>query len=408
MDELEDRVRRTLQHPSTSADATEILAEVHRRARLRRRRRAAVGVAATVTVLAGSVLLVPGAGPSGSPDVAASTTPTPMPTSRTDPPDGRPSMLLLGTTGFDAAPGGSLWRVRSTTCDGWACAELLRSSGDGQGVETVGRIEFDDQAEADLYELPPVELVRVGEGEQDLWAFGQQLWSSHDGGASWDRQRLSGDNPRGRVLVEPVGDSVFALQDGGPVRVWRSSSSADIWSSVPLPGGVEYAEQMTALGDTLVVTAYLDDRRVLLLNDGGDTWRQGEPPCQGEAGPVRTSGTVLTMPCPAEGNAFDRGARVVVWRSADGETWTPFAGVRHSSFLDDVFPVDDATVFAVTGEGGLLVTSDGQERVDLPLGKDDTSLSGRFVSPERGYLLVTSPARLLGTEDGGRTWTRVD
>ncbi len=415
MDELEDRVRRALQHPSMSADATDILADVHRGARNRRRRRVAIGVAATVAVLAGSVLLVPGAGPSGSPDVAASTTPTPtksptdQPTSRTDPPDGRPSMLPLGTTGFDAAPSGSLWRVRSTTCDEQACAEILRSSGDGQDEETAGLIEFDDEAEADLYELPPVELIRVGEGEQDLWAFGQQLWSSHDGGASWDRQRLSGDNPLGRVQVEPVGDSVFALQDGGPVRVWRSSASADDWTSVPLPGGVEYADHMTTIGDTLVVTAYLDDRRVLLLNDGGDTWRQGEPPCQGESGPVRTSGTVLTVPCPAEGNTFDRGAQVIVWRSADGETWTPFAGVRHSSYLDDVFPVDGATVFAVAGDAAACSSRpSGQEQVGLPLGKDDSSLFGRFVSPERGYLLITSPHQLLGTEDGGHTWTRVD
>jgi photosystem II stability/assembly factor-like uncharacterized protein len=371
------------------------------------------GAAAVVVALTGTALAVAGTGPSGSPDIAAGTTPTPAtspadePTARTDPPTGRPSMLPVGTTGFDATPGGSLWRVSATTCGDWACAEIIRSAGDGLGAETVGLIEFDDEAEADLYELPPVELVRVGEDERDLWAFGQQLWSSHDGGATWDRQKLSGDNRLGRVLVEPVGDDVYALQDGGPVRLWRSPASTDDWTVVPLPGGVEYADHLTSIGDTLVVTAYLDDRRVLLLNDGGDTWRQGQAPCQGEAGPVRTSGTILTMPCPAEGITFDRGAQVIVWRSPDGETWTPFAGVRHSSYLDDVFPVDDTTVFAVTGDGGLLVTADGQEQVDLPTGKDDSSLFGRFVTPERGYLL-TSPQQLLGTEDGGHTWTRLD
>ena len=63
----------------------------------------------------------------------------------------------------------------------------------------------------------------------------------------------------------------------------------------------------------------------------------------------------------------------------------------------------------MTGEGGLIVTETGQEQVDLPLGKDDDSaLSGRFVDADRGYLLVASPRRLLATDDGGRTWPRVE
>jgi photosystem II stability/assembly factor-like uncharacterized protein len=97
-----------------------------------------------------------------------------------------------------------------------------------------------------------------------------------------------------------------------------------------------------------------------------------------------------------------------VRRSWDGETWKPFAGVTHSSYVDDVVPIDDDSVFVVTGGGGLVVTETGQEHVALPLGKDGTSLHGEFVDAEHGYLLVTMPPRLLTTDDGGRTWSQFE
>jgi len=57
MDEFEDRVRRTLQHPSMSADATEVLADVHRGVRNRQQRRLAVGAAGLLAVLTATGVL---------------------------------------------------------------------------------------------------------------------------------------------------------------------------------------------------------------------------------------------------------------------------------------------------------------------------------------------------------------
>ena len=71
MDELEDRVRRGLQHPSMSAEATEILADVHRGVRNRQQRRLAVGAAGVLAVLTASgVLTGTTTGPDRSADVA--------------------------------------------------------------------------------------------------------------------------------------------------------------------------------------------------------------------------------------------------------------------------------------------------------------------------------------------------
>ena len=85
MDELEDRVRRALQHPSTSAAATEILADVHRGVRNRQQRRLAVGAAALLAALTATGLLAapstgPSTGPSDVPDRPSGSTSAPTST----------------------------------------------------------------------------------------------------------------------------------------------------------------------------------------------------------------------------------------------------------------------------------------------------------------------------------------
>ncbi len=416
MDELEDRVRRALQHPSMSAEATEVLADVHRGVHNRQQRRLAVGAAGVLAVLtATGVLTGTSTGPDGSNDMATSPTSSPSETSATTRPATPDAESLTGTTGFDVATSGVFW-LSTSTCGEQPCSVLHRAEPGGR-AEVVHTFAFDTPASANRDELPPVESVRVSDDGRDLWVYpgwnsglsgeGSQLWTSHDGGVQWERQDLGG-NPEDRLEVAPVGDQVFALQSL-PSRVWRSPAGSDVWVPVPLPEGYGYADQLTSLGNSVVVSAMKDDRRmVLTLTTSGGSWhwREVEAPCQGEVGAIRGTGTALLAPCPGDGKFDD--AQVVVWRSADGVTWKPFAGVNHSSYVDNVFPIDDDSVFVVTGEGGLIVTETGQEQVELPLGKNGGSLYGTFTDAERGYLLVTSPSALLATEDGGHTWHRFE
>ncbi len=414
MDELENRLRRGLQHPSMSAEATEILADVHRGVRNRQQRRLAVGAAGVLAVLtATGVLTGTSTGPDRSRDIANGPTASPSATSATTRPATPDAESLTGTAGFDVATSGVFW-LSTSTCGEQPCSVLHRAE-PGGGAEVVHTFAFDTPASANRDELPPVESVRVSDDGRDLWVYpgwnsglsgdGGQLWTSHDGGVQWARQDLGG-NPKDRLEVEPVGDQVFALQSF-PSRVWRSPAGSDDWVPVSLPDGYGYADQLTSLGNSVVVSAMKDDRRmVLTLNASGGSWHAAEYPCQGEVGALRGTGTVLMAPCPGDGSFAD--APLVVWRSWDGEMWKPFAGVNHSSYVDNVFPIDDDSVFVVTGDGGLIVTETGQEQVDLPLGKNDGSLQGRVrPTPHRGYLLVTSPPRLLTTDDGGQTWTLV-
>jgi photosystem II stability/assembly factor-like uncharacterized protein len=411
MSELEDRLRHALQHPASSGEAERVLAEVHRGARRRRQRGVAASAAvALVAVAVAAVVTLVGTGPDRTTDAL----PAPTPTSDasggpvTAATNGVDAALTEGTTGVDGAGPGSMWRVDTERCSATLCARVYRE-GSSSGWAPVAELAFDDPAEAERLRLPPVESIRVRDDGRSAWAFGLELWSTHDGGGSWVRADLVGARAGQGVSVETAGDEVFALQSA-PLRLWHSPAAADIWTPVDLPAGYASADQMVALGDRLVVRATRrdSDRRVLLLtDDGGTSWQQADAPCQGEVGPIRSTGTALMAPCPAD-QSTDPGADLAILSSTDGRTWQrELPAVSVTSYVDDVYPIDDHSAFVVAGEAGLIVTPGGQERVDLPIGRDQSAIAGGFVDPDYGYLLVAAPRRLLGTEDGGRTWSPV-
>lgn len=407
-DQLEERLRQVLRTEDSAVDPDRTLSVVYAGAQRRRKRRTVVLAAASVIAVVG--LATPIAttvfGPDTPSDISTVPSPeppAPEPTAAATPDARLPANAVLGTTGVDGTPAGVVWKVSTEGCDGSLCSRVARD--DGSGWTTLRVIEFTNRAERSRYDLPPVESVVVAPDGLDAWVFGQQLWSTHDGGATWERQVLDGDNPLERVQVAQEGDLVFALQPA-PVRLWVSNRAGDSWRQVELPNGYEFAEGVAAVEGTVAVatTNPSTNERVLVVSrDGGNSWQEATLPCKEEAGPVRTTASAMFLSCPSRG-----GRGMDVWRSRDAEEWGVLANVEVSTYVDDTIPVDDGTVLVVTGDGGLLVTTTGHERVDLGLGPDDTSLFGSFLSPERGYLLVAPPQRLLGTTDGGHTWARVD
>ncbi|CAN5235005.1 hypothetical protein BH18ACT9_BH18ACT9_22740 [soil metagenome] len=95
-------------------------------------------------------------------------------------------------------------------------------------------------------------------------------------------------------------------------------------------------------------------------------------------------------------------------RSRDGLTWQTMAETPGSSCVEGIVPVDDETVLVVASGVCHLVTDTSRQRVDLDLAPGQLLLAGRFVSPDHGYLLTESPRELLGTENGGLSWSRID
>ncbi len=413
MSDLEDRLRRALQHPGASAEAERVLAEVRRGARRRRQRGVATTVAVALTTVAvtGVVTLVGTRADRGTDALPApSATPTTDASGGpvTEATNGGDLVLTEGTTGVDGSGPGAMWRVDTERCSATLCSGVYRE-GSSSGWARVARLAFDDPGAAERFRLPPVESIRVAADGRSAWAYGLELWSTHDGGASWVRKDFDGARPGQALSVATAGNQVFAMQSA-PLRLWRSATTVDIWTPVRPPPGYAFADQMVAVGDLLVVRATKrgsEQRALLLTDDGGETWRQADAPCQGEAGRIRSTGTVLMAPCPAD-QRTDPGAELTILTSTDAQTWRQeLPGVDVASYVEDVYPIDDHSAFVVTGNGGLIVSPDGQEPVDLPIGESETAVTGRFVDPDYGYLLVATPRQLLGTEDGGRTWSPV-
>lgn len=404
--ELEERVRRTLRRPSVSGDAERILARVHRGARRRRQRRTrtVVVTALLAVVAAGAVAL--GVARSGRlsdtvPWPTGSATPDDAPTGGTRGED--PGLAdAVGTTGFDGPGPGSMWRVSAEPCGASLCSRIYREGGSA-GWEPVAQLAFDHPAGASGDHQPPVESIRVGGDPRNAWAFGLELWSTHDGGASWLREELDGARAGDPVLVEPLGAEVFALQTA-PLRMWRSAGTVDLWTPVAVPQRFSSADELLSVGDTLVLRA-VDQRRndtvLVLSDDSGASWRAVPAPCGNEPTPIRSTGSVLMTFCPLVPTA---GAPASVLRSTDGERWTVLAGVDAPTPVDAAFPVDAETAFLVTGSQGRLVTADGEVTVDLGTPPGSRGVLGRFVDADYGYLLVDGPRQLLGTENGGRSW----
>jgi DNA-directed RNA polymerase specialized sigma24 family protein len=395
-------VEEALEWPAAPGDADAVIARAHRGASSRRFRRTAIAAAAVLAVLTATGVLdspgIPDAGPAKG--LTSTPTPTDMPTTATERPGSTVPAHLRGVLGFDATAAGSLWRVDAAACGELLCAELLRQDGDAWVPEAV--IEHGDPP-GSAPSLPPVELVSVAPDGQHLWASGMELWSSHDAGATWQAQELAGDNPRDRVSVVPVGPTTFAVQSA-PARLWRSPASSDDWVEVDLPRGFGPVDYAMALDDGLAVVTWRrsTDERVLLVGAGDGSWEEQPLPCQGPVGYVRSSGTALFLMCDSA-----EGYGTVVWRSVDGLTWSELARVDVPSYSDQTLPLDDGTVLVVKGRRGWLVTADGQVEVDLPMAREALVVYGEFVTPHRGYLLTDPPRRLLATEDGGRTWSRV-
>lgn len=413
-DELEERVRALLRSPGTEPDRPGLLADVHAGARRRRRRRAAVLAAGSVVAVVGVVGVSlgvvlqaqgPGGGPAAGPahhsgKPAASR--SPRPTATATPPGPLPRDAALGTTGLDGTSGGDVWRVSAESCGGSLCARVSRS--DRNAWKTLTMIEFPDPASAKHTGVPPVESVSVTRTARDAFAFGRQLWSTHDAGATWHRHMLDGTAEPERVDVTLEGGRVFAMQSK-PFRLWESGATEDAWRELRLPASYDFGEDLTAVEGTVGIVTYspsTGERVLLTSHDGGITWRESKLPCTGEFGPIRTTAKAMFLHCSSNNRPG-----MDVWRSADGGHWSLMAHVRVATYVDDVVPVDDGTVLVVTGDGGLLVTADAQKPVGLHLAQDETVLFGKFVNRDLGYL-VLAPQRMLRTTDGGQTWTQAD
>jgi hypothetical protein len=252
----------------------------------------------------------------------------------------------------------------------------------------------------------------------DGYAFGPQLWTTHDGGATWKRVSVAGN-----VTELAAGNGgVFALvrSPHGRGELLRSPSSRDAWRPVAglvgypfsglwVHGATVMVETQKLSGSTpnLMISRDLGNRFYVAAGGGPDAGTHRVPPsiaCQFEGAPP-----VIWALCAT-------GTESGVWRSTDGGRM--FAGVGGDATRRSVpsepnsagFAAASPTV-AVYGYRQLWRTSDGGalwSRVPATSGAVWWTYLG-FTDATHGVALgeFGGGDRLYYTTDGGRSYHRV-
>jgi len=311
---------------------------------------------------------------SAKPTSNASTTPT----SNASPTSGKPPAPSLNVTPL---PAGTFsvssvtfvspeegWVLGGQHCNGsFLCLGLMRTENDGKTWTSVTppptHLNYIEQTSGG------VSQVRFA-NSQDGWAFDPELWTTHDGGATWSQIVLPGVSADAIVASLETADGVVqaaVLNQASTVQIETSPVGADDWRVSPTT--VEFGAGPAAMPQLVLQgsAGWLleDDRTVIggarLINGQWVAWQS---PCLGMNGPAllaASSTQYLVAVC-------DQG----VWGPASP------AGVR---------------AYVSTNGGvsfGLLTTP--------------VPGYGNLASPAPGVLFLAGGG-LLATFDGGATWT---
>ena len=327
---------------------------------------------------------------------------------------------VVGSTSDGGAVFGSLTMVTS-----WPCASSV----------SVSVLAFDDHG--------------------DGFAYGPDLFVTHDSGASWTQVPQPG-----QVLsVEASGSSVWMVEAGCspstgpqtacPMQLLGSADGGRSWDPVTIPSNATLNNGFGAIAaQTWLIrlsptSAYLASNPQLVgqtvpptaplwyTDDGGRSWSVRQVSCgfsaMTDAISVTSDGTLVAV-CAGESSAGSQ-AKSAVRSTNGGVTWTPtFRCVQTSSaiasscmanpplssgYLGEIDAVTANAVFLVGARSSLLVTHNGGESwmtVEPLIGDDsDGTRQVVFFNSSDGVVLGydannDDAATLWTTTDGGMSW----
>jgi photosystem II stability/assembly factor-like uncharacterized protein len=319
---------------------------------------------------------------------AASSTAHPAPFTA---PAGGPVPGGFSPESFTAISEQTWWLLGSAPCSRAPCTSIVRTEDGGRNFLGIPAPRTSQ-----------VDQLRFA-GPSDGFAYGPQLWTTHDGGASWAPVHLGGQV----ADLEASGAYVYAIVHpaGGPGRLERSPIGSDRWSVLPAAGNA-YGGLWVQGAEVLLESASNTSQRLIVSHDGGRSFTSHPVPPAVACSFQAPQPPVVWEDC-ATGMLSGR------WISADGGAGYRAAGGSAPSQLPALpnsaaFAAASATT-AVTGLKRLYRTEDAGRTWQPVRGAPtlDWSYLG-FTDPTHGVAIGTpqgySRAQLYYTTDGGVSW----
>ena len=325
------------------------------------------------------------------------------------------------------------WVLGTAPCASAPCTSVVRTSDGGQTWVGIPAPRTPLSPADSNGGVTYLRFANLANG----WAFGPQLWVTHDGGAHWNQITLPGAAPGGDVMdVETAGGVVYAAVAGtnGMIQIESSPVGVNQWTvsptEVPIGAGPVPSVQIVLQGGSGWLIE--NDRTVVggarLV---GGAWVAWQPPCAGAEGPAMlaaSSATRLVAVC-------DYG----LW----GSSTTPFEQLYGSTDGGTTFQLISNTVGSGAYGISLIATPPAPGTIVLANPTSTSGATQELVASFDGgstFAAVTQPARsfpsstgrwqelgfttttqgvaiglgpggasgfMLMTYDGGHTWTTV-
>jgi photosystem II stability/assembly factor-like uncharacterized protein len=279
---------------------------------------------------------------------------------------------------YVAVASGGVWK---TTDHGISWRPLF----DGEGSYSIGVVTLDPN--------DPL-TVWVGSGEnnsQRSVGYGDGVYRSRDGGATWENVGLKESEHVGRIVVDPRDSKRVFVAAQGPL--WRSGGDRGLYRTSD--GGATWKRVLHVSDDTGVTDVVFDPRNPDVM----------------VAAAYQRRRHVWTL--------INGGPESGLWKSTDGgDTWREIEAGLPKVDLGRIglaiSPVDPDVVYAIVeaarDEGGFFRSTDGGESWEKR--SDHVSASPQYyqeliadpVDRDRVYSMSTFSQV---SEDGGKTWSRV-
>ncbi len=361
----------------------------------------------------------PSASPSTEPSVQASATATPAPTATPKPAQPVPAGFAPVSATFVSSKNG--WVLGGVACDTGLCPAIAHTTDGGvtwaaipAPKTTIGRSPVDETGTG-------ISALRFANAK-DGWAYGPELWTTHDGGATWAKSSIAGlpkDSPV-RALEAARGTVHAVVYDGAQdFRIASGKVATNAWTlasvRVPVGAGPAPRPQLVLSGTGGWVLE--NDRTVVagaqLRNGSWVTWK---PVCLDVVGPAvlaASSASNLVAACDVGALGDAKGDHL--FASHDGGA--SFAEVGPAT------PLDAAAVIATPGVATIVIggtvaagselftsTDGGQTWSGVLPAAAATFADLGFTTPTQGIVIQTEQggtSRMLMSHDAGKTWTPI-